>query len=74
MNLDKHIWEGWRVKDFVADLQPVCNMIMAGNSWQKPFTNKKKPLRMSWKRLLTSPEAAPLTRNEPAWHKLDFST
>ena len=42
MNLDKHIWEGWRVRDFVADLQPVCNMIMAGNSWQKPFTNKKE--------------------------------
>lgn len=38
---DKHIWEGWTVGKFIDDLEPQLDMIMSGNSWQKPFTNKK---------------------------------
>ena len=40
MNLEKHIWEGWRVIDFIEDLEPSLQMIMSGNSWQKPIDKK----------------------------------
>lgn len=40
MNLNKHIWEGWRVQDFVSELEPVFEMIMSGQSWQKPFKDR----------------------------------
>ena len=42
VNLDKHIWEGWTVRMFIEDLEPIFNMIMNGNSWQKPFTSKEE--------------------------------
>lgn len=38
--LDKHVWEGWTVGDFIERLEPSINEIMAGNSWQKPFKSK----------------------------------
>jgi hypothetical protein len=40
MNLEKHISEGWTVRDFIIELEPQFDMIMAGSSWQKPFTSK----------------------------------
>jgi hypothetical protein len=40
INFEKHIWEGWRVVDFINDLEPSFNLIMSGRSWQKPFTTK----------------------------------
>lgn len=40
MNLNKHIWEGWRVQDFVSELEHVFEMIMSGMSWQKPFKDR----------------------------------
>ena len=36
-NLNKHIWEGWLVRDFIDELEPIFDMIVSGNSWQKPF-------------------------------------
>ena len=42
INLDKHIWEGWRVCDFIESLEPTFNQIMNGNSWKKPFTTKEE--------------------------------
>ena len=42
MSLTKHIWEGWTAQDFVNELEPTFNMIMSGNSWQKPFKEKKE--------------------------------
>jgi hypothetical protein len=42
MNLQKHIWEGWLVQDFINELEPSFNMIMDGNSWQKAFKDKQK--------------------------------
>lgn len=36
-NLDKHIWEGWTVQDFIEDLEPVFNMIMSNRSHIRPF-------------------------------------
>lgn len=40
MNLQKHIWEGWLVQDFIDNLEPLFNQIMSNNSWQKPFKDK----------------------------------
>ena len=34
--LDKHIWEGWTVGDFVDELTPQLDMIMRGQSWAEP--------------------------------------
>lgn len=42
MSLDKHIWEGWTVKDFIGELEPQFNQIKKGNSWQKPFKDDKE--------------------------------
>lgn len=40
INFEKHIWEGWTVKDFIEDLEPTLDRIMQGNSWIKPIKNK----------------------------------
>lgn len=40
VNMDKHIWEGWTVGDFIEELEPTFNQIMRGSSWQKPFKTK----------------------------------
>ena len=40
MNLQKHIWEGWRVIDFINELEPTITMIQNGKSWHKPIKNK----------------------------------
>jgi len=39
-NLSRHIWEGWTAQDFVDDLEPQLEMIMSGDSWQKPLKTK----------------------------------
>jgi hypothetical protein len=41
-NLNRHIWEGWTAQDFVNELEPSFNMIMSGQSWQKPFAYKEE--------------------------------
>ena len=38
--MNKHIWEGWTVQDFVDELEPSFNQIMSGQSWHKPFKSK----------------------------------
>ena len=40
--MNKHIWEGWRVIDFIESLQPSINMIYSNNSWQKPFKDRQE--------------------------------
>jgi len=37
INLDRHIWEGWRIKDFIEELAPLLHQIMSGQSFIKPF-------------------------------------
>lgn len=37
MNLNRHVWEGWTVQDFINDLEPSFKMIMSKQSWKKPF-------------------------------------
>lgn len=40
MELTRHIWEGWTVKDFIEALQLQADMIMGGRSWRKPFRSR----------------------------------
>lgn len=42
VDLDKDIWEGWRVGDFVEELEPQINQIYEGNSISKPFKNREE--------------------------------
>lgn len=39
---NKHIWEGWLVKDFIKELEPQIDMIYSGNSINKPFKNRQE--------------------------------
>ena len=41
IDLQKHIYEGWLVIDFINDLEHTFSMIMNNNSLQKPFTKKE---------------------------------
>ena len=38
--MDKEIWEGWTVGDFIESLQPQLDMIMNGQSWKKPLRTR----------------------------------
>lgn len=38
----KHISEGWKVQDFIDDLEPQVNQIYEGNSIYKPFKNRQE--------------------------------
>lgn len=40
--MDKHIWEGWTVGDFIESLQPQLDMIQQGRSWKSPMTTQKE--------------------------------
>lgn len=40
IDLNKHVWEGWTVQDFIDELEPLFDQIMSGRSWQKPFKDK----------------------------------
>lgn len=42
IDYDKHIQEGWLVRDFVQELTPVFNQIQQGSSWMKPFKTKEE--------------------------------
>ena len=42
VNMNKHIWEGWRIQDFIDSLEPTFDMIMGGTSWQKPFKDREE--------------------------------
>lgn len=42
VNLNKHIWEGWTVQNFIDDLEPQFNMIMRNESWKKPFKTREE--------------------------------
>lgn len=39
MDLNKHIWEGWTVQDFIDELEPTFNMIIRNQSHVKPFNS-----------------------------------
>lgn len=39
-NLQRVVWEGWTVQNFIDDLYPLVDMIMSGESFIKPFKTK----------------------------------
>lgn len=42
INYNKHVYEGWRVIDFINNLKPLVDMVMEGHSYIKPFNNRKE--------------------------------
>ena len=40
-SIDRHIWEGWTVRDFIEALKPELDLIMTCQSWRKPFKTRK---------------------------------
>lgn len=42
MNLNKHVWEGWGVQDFIDELEPQLEMIQSNQSWRKPITTREE--------------------------------
>ena len=38
IDLDKHIWEGWRVRDFITELQPQLDQMF--ENWRYSYTDK----------------------------------
>ena len=41
-NLNKHIYEGWTVQNFIDELEPTFDMIMSGQSWKQPFKDREE--------------------------------
>jgi len=41
-DLQKHIWKGWRVQDFIDSLSPEVERIMTGRSRRKPFATRQE--------------------------------
>ncbi len=40
VDLNKEIYEGWTVGDFIDELKGEIALIMNGSSWKKPFKTK----------------------------------
>ena len=40
INLEKHIWEGWRVIDFINELEPILDNIMKDYFGERIIKNK----------------------------------
>jgi hypothetical protein len=40
--MDRHIWEGWYVSDFIEALEPHFDRIMDGDSWMRPIKTKSE--------------------------------
>lgn len=41
-NFNKHIWEGWTVRDFIDSITPLIETVIDCGSWKKYFTNKEE--------------------------------
>jgi len=41
-NMQKEIWEGWTVQNFIDELSGIIDLTMNGESWRPPFTTKKE--------------------------------
>ena len=42
MNLEKHIWEGWTVQDFIDELDDLVSIAVSGQSYFKTITTKQQ--------------------------------
>lgn len=45
INLQREVWEGWTVQDFIDELSDQIGMIMCGESWQEPFKTEEELAR-----------------------------
>lgn len=41
-NLQREVWEGWTVRDFIEELSDTIDLIMRGESWHEPFKTKQE--------------------------------
>ena len=41
-NLNREVWEGWTVQNFIDELQPMLDVIMSYGSFIVPFKTKKE--------------------------------
>lgn len=48
VDYDKHIWEGWRVSDYIKTLLPMFTSIQKGRSFIKPFTPNDSRRLLEW--------------------------
>lgn len=42
IDLNKHVWEGWKVRDFIDELEWQLELIANGQSWMKMPSTKKE--------------------------------
>lgn len=42
MNMNREVYEGWTVRDFIEELEPLVQMLMTNNSFINPFNNKSE--------------------------------
>lgn len=42
INLNKHIWEGWTVQDFINELEDLVQIAISGQSHFKTITTKQE--------------------------------
>lgn len=40
LDLNKEIWEGWSVQDFINSLETEIAMIMSGEDYRRPFKSR----------------------------------
>lgn len=40
IDFNKVIYEGWKVRDFISELEPQLNIIQSGMSYMKPLATK----------------------------------
>lgn len=40
--MNRIVWEGWTVQNFIDELSDQVEMIMMGESWGEPFKTKKE--------------------------------
>lgn len=42
MAMDTVVWEGWTVRDFIAELEPLADMVASGHGIDRPWKDKKE--------------------------------
>ena len=57
VNMHKHVYEGWKVEDFIEELEWQLELLANGNSWKR-MPNTRKELE-SW-----------TASNQPYYHKV----
>lgn len=51
INFDKHIWEGWTVRDFINEIEPIMKQVTANANdfpWGSGYAFKTKAELKKW--------------------------